>query len=94
MLHGELLPIVRLHELFSISGAQRDPACAVLVVVDHGERRCALLVDELLGQQQFVVKSAGAGLGRIDCVAGGAILGDGAVGLILDVPAVLERWSA
>jgi two-component system, chemotaxis family, sensor kinase CheA len=94
MMHGEMLPIVRLHELFGITGAERDPACAVLVVVDHGERRCALLVDELLGQQQFVVKSAGKGLGRIDCVAGGTILGDGAVGLILDVPAVLERWSA
>lgn len=93
MLHGEVLPIVRLHELFGISGAEADPACAVLVVVDQGERRAALLVDELLGQQQFVVKSAGAGLGRIDCVAGGAILGDGTVGLILDVAAVLERWS-
>jgi two-component system, chemotaxis family, sensor kinase CheA len=94
MLHGELLPIVRLHELFGIGGAERDPMSAVLVVVDHGEKRCALLVDELLGQQQFVVKAAGAGLGRIDCIAGGAILGDGAVGLILDVPAVLARWAA
>jgi len=94
ILHGEMLPVVRLHELFGISDAERDPTCAILVVVDHGERRCALLVDELLGQQQFVVKAAGAGLGRIDCISGGAILGDGTVGLILDVPALLERWSA
>ena len=53
-------------------------------MVGDGTRRCALLVDELLGQQQVVAKTLGDGLGRIPGVSGGAILGDGRVGLILD----------
>ena len=50
-----------------------------------GEKRTALLVDELLGQQQVVAKTLGAALGKVPGVSGGAILGDGRVGLILDV---------
>jgi two-component system chemotaxis sensor kinase CheA len=84
MLRRELLPIFRLHNLFTIDGAVTDPVEALLVVVDDGERRAALLVDELLGQQQVVAKSLGRFVGRVDGVSGSAILGDGRVGLILD----------
>ena len=55
-----------------------------LLPIVVAERRCALLVDELLGQQQVVVKSLGEGLGKVKGVTGGAVLGDGTVGLILD----------
>ena len=85
MLRGELLPIVRLHRLFDVPDAVIDPTRALLVVVGFGEQRCALLVDELLGQQQVVAKSLGEGLGKVEGVSGGAILGDGRVGLILDI---------
>ncbi|MCA8943552.1 MAG: chemotaxis protein CheW, partial [Planctomycetes bacterium] len=61
------------------------PCKALLVIVREGDRTCALLVDELLGQQQVVAKPIGD-LGRIRGIAGGAILGDGTVGLILDAP--------
>jgi two-component system chemotaxis sensor kinase CheA len=54
-------------------------------VGDGRQRRSALLVDELLGQQQVVAKSLGDGIGSVAGIAGGAILGDGRVGLILDV---------
>jgi two-component system, chemotaxis family, sensor kinase CheA len=84
MLRGELMPIFRLYRLFGIAGAVEDPVHALLVVVGDGARRCALLVDELLGQQQVVAKTLGEGVGRIQGVSGGAILGDGRVGLILD----------
>ncbi len=84
LLRGELLPIARLHRLFDVPDAALDPTEALLVVVGVGERRCALQVDELLGQQQVVVKSLGAGLGKVPGVTGGAVLGDGTVGLILD----------
>jgi two-component system, chemotaxis family, sensor kinase CheA len=84
LLRGELMPIFRLHQLFGANGAIEDFTHGLLVVVGDGERRCALLVDELLGQQQFVAKSLGDGVGKIQGVSGGAILGDGRVGLILD----------
>jgi two-component system chemotaxis sensor kinase CheA len=56
MLRGELMPLYRLHQLFEVPGAATDPTKALLVVVADGKRRCALLVDELLGQQ-VVAKS-------------------------------------
>ncbi len=84
MLRGKLIPIVRMHQLFCISGAAEDPYQALLVVVDDGNRHSAVMVDELLGQQQVVAKSLGEGVGKVAGVSGGAILGDGRVGLIID----------
>jgi len=84
MLREELMPIFRLHELFGIDDAKQNPLTALLVVVDDGERSCALLVDEILGQQHVVARSLGNGIGTVQGVSGGAILGDGRVGLILD----------
>ena len=55
------------------------------MLIGDGRSQTALLVDELLGQQQVVAKSLGEAMGRIPGLAGGAILGDGRVGLILDV---------
>jgi chemotaxis protein histidine kinase CheA len=59
------------------------------VIVEIGAERVALLVDALLGQQQVVAKSLGNGIGKVHGVSGGAILGDGRVGLILDIPELL-----
>jgi two-component system, chemotaxis family, sensor kinase CheA len=84
MLRGELMPIFRLHRLFGVKTAIEDPERGLLVVVGDEDRRCALLVDELLGQQQVVAKSLTKAVGKIPGVSGGAILGDGQVGLILD----------
>lgn len=83
-LRGELLPIVRLHNLFEVPGAVENLTEGSLVIVADGRRRCAILVDELLGQQQAVAKTLGRGVGKIQGVSGGAILGDGRVGLILE----------
>ncbi|RMH11879.1 MAG: chemotaxis protein CheA [Gemmatimonadetes bacterium] len=83
-LHDELLPITRLHRLYDVPDAVEDPSDALLIVVGEGSRRSALMVDELLGQQQFVVKALSGAVADVPGVAGGAILGDGEVGLILD----------
>jgi two-component system, chemotaxis family, sensor kinase CheA len=91
MLRGKLMPIFRLHRLFGIHSALEDPAQALLVVVGDEDRRCALLVDELLGQQQVVAKSLSRAVGKIPGVSGGAILGDGQVGLILDTAEVTAQ---
>jgi two-component system chemotaxis sensor kinase CheA len=85
-LREQLMPMVRLHRFFDVREAQPEPTKALLVVLFAGDRRCALLVDELLGQQQVVAKPLGAGMKGRRGIAGGAILGDGRVGLILDVP--------
>ena len=91
MLRGEMMPIFRLHRLFGIESAIEDPAQGLLVIVGDEERRCALLVDELLGQQQVVAKSLTRAVGKIPGVSGGAILGDGQVGLILDTGEVAAQ---
>jgi two-component system, chemotaxis family, sensor kinase CheA len=91
LLRGELMPIFRLHRLFNINSAIEDPSKGLLVVVGDEERRCALLVDELLGQQQVVAKSLANAVGAIAGVSGGAILGDGQVGLILDPGEVIAQ---
>lgn len=88
VLHGDVIPILRLHAVFGIADAVTDPARGMLMVVGDAPRRFALLVDELLGQQQFVAKSVTAGLGPVPGLAGAAVLGDGRVGLILDPPAI------
>jgi len=90
LLRESTIPIVRLHRLFGISGASERPDEALLMLVGDGERQCAILVDELLGQHQVVAKSLGRGLGAVPGVSGGAILGDGRVGLILDVAQIIQ----
>ncbi|MDH7600555.1 MAG: chemotaxis protein CheA [Armatimonadota bacterium] len=84
LVQGKSIPMFRLYELFEITGAIEDPTQGLLIVVDDGDRGYALLVDEILGQQSVVAKSLGYGIRHIKGISGGAILGDGRVGLILD----------
>jgi two-component system, chemotaxis family, sensor kinase CheA len=90
LIRGELMPILRLHRLFDVPGAQENPAKALMMIVEEDGRKCGILVDDLLGQQQVVIKSLGGSLGRVLGVSGGAIMGDGHVCLILDVPGLME----
>ena len=60
------------------------------MIVHDNQRRCCLLVDELLGQHQVLIKSLGRTLGQVPGTSGGAIMGDGCVSLILDVPGIIE----
>ncbi len=90
MIRGELLPIYRLHDVFNVPGAIEDPTKALLLVVEHEGQTCALLADELLGQQQVVIKTLGDGIQKSEGVSGAAILGDGHVGLILDVAGAMN----
>jgi two-component system, chemotaxis family, sensor kinase CheA len=95
LVRGELLPIVRLDRRFAIPGARQNPAEALFVVVEAQGRRFCLLVDEMLGKQEVVIKSLGDTFRTISGISGGAILGDGRVGLILDMNGVLlERANA
>ena len=89
-LRGDLVPLYRLHKLFNVAGAKRNPADALTLIVGDNGRRCALMVDDLLGQQQVVIKSLGKAFGKIDGVSGGAIMGDGNVAIILDAPGLMR----
>jgi two-component system, chemotaxis family, sensor kinase CheA len=81
---GRILPLHRLHQRFGIEGAVTDPTQAIVVIMSVGGRSYALLVDELLNKQEVVIKNLGAYLQNLPGVAGGAILGDGTIALILD----------
>ncbi|MDA3960475.1 MAG: chemotaxis protein CheA [Planctomycetota bacterium] len=83
--HESLIPVFRLHELFDIPGAIVDPCQGLIVIAESEDQRYGLLVDELLGQQQVVIKSLGAALRKQPGLSGGAILPDGNVGLIVDI---------
>ena len=87
---GEALPLVRLHQLFSIPTAMTDPCRGLTVIMECGGQRTALLVDELLGQQQVVVKSLEAHYRKVPGVLGATILGDGRPALILDAAGLVQ----
>lgn len=90
MARGKLIPLIRLDRLFRIAGDARDPWDGLVVVVENKEEQRGLLLDELLGQEEIVIKSLGEALKHTKGLAGGAILGDGRVGLILDMAGLFE----
>ncbi|TAM90135.1 MAG: chemotaxis protein CheA [Candidimonas sp.] len=82
---GEYLPLIALHDVFSIVGAQTDPTRAITVIVQAEDVRFALLVDQLLGQRQVVVKNLESNYRKVPGISAATILGDGSVALIIDV---------
>ncbi len=89
-LRGEWVPLVRLYEAFNVTPEFTDPSKALLVIVEAENRRVAVLVDELTGQQQVVIKSLEENYRKIEAISGATILGDGQVALILDVPGLAK----
>ncbi|MFY9725526.1 MAG: chemotaxis protein CheW, partial [Bryobacteraceae bacterium] len=91
MVRGRLLPVLRLYRRFGVAPRTEDPCRALLIVAETEGQPFCLMVDDLIGKQEVVIKSLGEGLGKVPGVAGGAILGDGRVGLILDMGGL---WGA
>jgi two-component system, chemotaxis family, sensor kinase CheA len=85
-----LLPLISLAQVFGIRDAIADPCEATVVVIEDDGKYVALLVDQLVGKQEVVVKSLGPAFQNVRGVAGGAILGDGRIGLILDAGGVIN----
>ena len=84
---GESVPVIRLHSLFEITGSEEDILKGTMLIIKNNNDRYALLVDEVIGQQQLVGKSIDM-ITTTKHISGGAILGDGRVGLILDTGAL------
>jgi two-component system chemotaxis sensor kinase CheA len=94
MVRGHLIPMLTLGEYFGDPSAETDPTKAIAIVVEsNGGSRC-LVVDQLLGKQEVVIKSLGETFKNAQALAGAAILGDGRVGLILDVDSLVRLESA
>ena len=84
LVRSRLIPVIRLHQRFHVKPRNEHPWESLLIVTESGTKLFCLMVDELIGKQEVVIKSLGEGMRNIAGVAGGAILGDGRVGLILD----------
>jgi two-component system chemotaxis sensor kinase CheA len=93
LVRGALLPVLRLSRQFHVAARSDDALDSVLVVVEVEGRRFCLLVDELIGKQEVVIKGLGEMFDRVGGISGGAILGDGRVGLILDVDRLYKDWA-
>ncbi len=89
-LRGRLLPLHRLHRRFGIPAQAEQPADGIVVILEHAGRVSALLVDEMVSKQEVVIKNLGAFMRNLPGVAGGAILGDGSIALILDPGTLLQ----
>jgi two-component system chemotaxis sensor kinase CheA len=86
----KMIPLIGLHDLFRMSCDKRKTKNVFIVVVGLAEKRLGLVVDELIGSQEIVVKSIGTYIGQVEGVSGATILGDGSVALILDVTGVFK----
>jgi two-component system, chemotaxis family, sensor kinase CheA len=84
------IALFRVAKLFGLPGAEEDPTKALIVVVEHEGKQAGLLVDDLIGMQQTVIKNLGGAIAQTMGVSGGAIMADGRIGLIMDVPGVLK----
>jgi two-component system, chemotaxis family, sensor kinase CheA len=87
---GTLMPLIRLNQIFSIKSDLLNPWEGLVVVVEHEGCRMCLFLDELLGKEEVVIKSLGDTLKDTKGIAGGAIMGDGRVGLILDMAGIWD----
>ena len=90
-IRGNLYPIVRLHEFYGIEPSSTELTEGILMIVENTGRRFCLFVDELIGQQQIVIKGLSEYIGKVKAISGCTILGDGKVCLIIDIATLADR---
>ncbi|PWF55006.1 chemotaxis protein CheA [Massilia glaciei] len=87
---GEYLPLIPLYQMFEIAPRYTDPCDGIVVILESDGRKAGLFVDDLVGQQQVVVKNLESNFRKVTGISGATILGDGGVSLILDVSALMR----
>ncbi|USX28837.1 chemotaxis protein CheA [Oxalobacteraceae bacterium OTU3CINTB1] len=87
---GEYLPLVPLYQMFDITPRFTDPTQGIVVIIETDGRKAGLFIDDLVGQQQVVVKNLESNYRKVAGISGATILGDGGVSLILDVAALIR----
>jgi two-component system chemotaxis sensor kinase CheA len=90
MVRGEPLPLIYTHRLFNVTGELTNPCDGLVVIVEHQGRKYGIVVDELIGQLQVVMKSLEANYERVDGVSGATILGDGRIAMIVDIAGLVR----
>ncbi|UMZ75059.1 chemotaxis protein CheA [Natranaerofaba carboxydovora] len=89
-MRNEYIPFAKLYQLIDIEPDYRNIEDAICIILKDGNKKLALMVDEILGQEQIVIKSLKENLGQVEGIAGVTILGDGNVAIILDVPSIFR----
>jgi len=89
----DLIPLVRLHEIFEVEPDHVNPWEGLVLIVNEDDRLYGFLADEILGRQEVVIKGLGASMRHVQGVSGGAIMGDGRVVLILDVRGITNLFQ-
>ena len=88
-LRGSVIPLIRMAELLDVPGERPEKDTVTMVVVAKGDRKAGLVVDELIGQLEIVIKSIGKYINNSKMISGATVLGDGEVALILDANALV-----
>ncbi|MGA2433822.1 MAG: chemotaxis protein CheA [Bryobacteraceae bacterium] len=91
LVRGSMLPVLRLYRRFNVQPRSENPAESVFIIAENAGHVFCLMVDEFTGKQQVVIKSLGDTMKHLPGIAGGTILGDGRVALVLDLDGVFER---
>lgn len=89
-MRGQHIPIIRLSDVFELKGERISPWEGILVTVESEFGRLAIMVDELIGRQQVVIKTLGKSMAKVNEISGGAILGNGEIALILNVDSLIH----
>jgi two-component system chemotaxis sensor kinase CheA len=92
-LQGKLIPLYRLTHLYKIEDSQDSNTDLVVVIEDDGNQ-AGIIIDELVGRQQVVIKTLGETMQKIPGISGGAIMPNGRVGLIVDISGLMRLTSA
>jgi len=90
-IRDRLLPVLRLHEFFHIESEKKELSEGILVIVENEGQSICLFLDEVIGQQQVVIKGLSEYVGDVHSISGCTILGDGTISLILDIKALIDR---
>lgn len=91
LLRNQVIPVAWVHDFFRMKKTAANKEHISLVIVGSAEKRLALVVDELLGNQEIVIKSLGSYIGKVPGIAGGTILGDGSVALIMEIAGLIGQ---
>lgn len=89
-LRDDVLPVIRLHEVFNIEPDNYDLDKGIMIIIESREKQVALFADEIIGQQQAVIKGLSDYIGKVQGITGCMILGDGGIGLIIDIESLIE----
>ncbi len=85
----EVMPVIRLHELFNINTPNKNLDDGLLIMIEHKEKQMCLFADEIIGQQQAVIKGLSDYIGKVPGITGCMITGDGGIGLIIDLESLV-----